>query len=191
MNANTWIVDYNERFKDYPEIWKLKSRDNFYCYYLNDSLIYTKDIIQKYDIKSVLDYGCGFGYSMNGIVDIPVFRFDPFVEKFKERPTQPADLVIAYRVFPIIENEKIPDFLEDVVSLTNKMLIFSMSVSKDENARNEEWYIRKLMPYIPNPFKFVKTTRMTIEKFKELRNDNLPHERKDIIFIYLSKDQPI
>jgi hypothetical protein len=188
--TQTWTIDYNERFKDYPEIWKLKSRGNVYVYYLNDSLVYTKYFIERYNINSIIDYGCGFGRSMHGY-DVPVFRYDPFVEKFKEKPTQPADLVVAYRVFPVIENEKINEFLEEIVSLTNKMLIFSMTVQTGENSRNEEWYLKKLMRYIPEPFKFVHTTRMPIEKYRELSNDTIPYEKKDMIYIYLSKDQPI
>ena len=95
----------------------------------NSSVKFMNYFCDKYDAKSVIDYGCGFAKNHFEISDnIKVVNYDPFVEQWSARPNQSADLVVCYNVLNIIEPEYFNDVILDIYNLTNKAVICNLKV---------------------------------------------------------------
>ncbi len=61
---------------------------------------YLKFLIEKYDIKTVLDFGCGKGiqysiYNLDKELGITVTQYDPCIHGLEAWPTEQFDMVIA------------------------------------------------------------------------------------------------
>ncbi len=77
---------------------------------------------------SVLDYGCGkgtLGRTLRG-AGIDARDYDPAVVAFSERPKR-ADLVVSVDVLEHLELECVDEVLEDLRSLTGKVLFVAIS----------------------------------------------------------------
>lgn len=119
------------------------------------------ELINKMDIKHVLDYGCGSRLSLaralQGNVDHP-FKYqayDPCVEKFNKAPI-PAEMVCCLDVLEHIEEDSIDDVLDHLQSLTEVIGFFSIDtgpalkvMSDGRNAhvlqRPPEWWLPRIM----------------------------------------------
>ena len=78
---------------------------------------------------TILDYGCGKGTLGNtfreaGLAN--VVDYDPAIPG-KDRPPQPADLVVAVDVMEHIEPDCLQDVLRDLVRVTKKILFVAIS----------------------------------------------------------------
>lgn len=80
------------------------------------------DLINKYDAKSFLDYGCGKG-NLIGKLPISVWLYEPALE-IDER--QPSDIVLVRNVLPHVEPECLDDVLQDIKRLTLKCVVFKI-----------------------------------------------------------------
>jgi hypothetical protein len=97
-----------------------------------------KELAEKYNPKSLLDYGCGKGlqYESGSIIAFgndqltfdkfigveSVYKFDPCVEKFKEHPPTGAkfDAIIAIQSLTAIPDADMPLIVKQLESMTNK-----------------------------------------------------------------------
>lgn len=142
MNSDkkTWTIEYNKR---YSEIWIKLRRDNYYHFFYNETCVDTKKLITLFNASSIIDYGCGNAISTRDIKNISVFKFDPFVEEYKTRPTECADLVIAYNVLSTVEIEHLEAVIEDIFNFSNDVVVFSIPISK-RNEKTSEWYLNKV-----------------------------------------------
>ena len=119
-----------------------------------------KTIIEKYDIKSILDYGCGKGQQYEWIIPnanieqwvdgvlstgsdtvphgktleefwgIEVEKFDPAYPAFEKEPSGPSDLVIVSHVLGSIPPADLPIIVDRLYSLTNKYLYVVEAVGR-------------------------------------------------------------
>ena len=118
--------------------------------------------IKEYNIKSILDYGCGKGtLKAQFFKKNPIYKekirwqnYDPGFEIYDNLP-KPADLVIVRDVMEHIEEDKIDANLEYIHSLTKKLVWFMIpkdsSTKKLSDGRNAhitqepaEWWIKKI-----------------------------------------------
>lgn len=79
-----------------------------------------KDLINKYEFETVLDYGCGKGLLKKAIGPI-ITEYDPAISG-KDNPPSPAELVICSDVLEHIEPECIDDVLGDLERVTQDFL---------------------------------------------------------------------
>ncbi len=96
-----------------------------------------RDIIENYDCKTVLDYGCGkaklFKKFEGGKYDIEWQNYDPAVAMYCKMP-KPADLVIVRDVMEHVEIEKIDNVLEHIASLSNNVVWFLIPSGKSSKS---------------------------------------------------------
>lgn len=92
-----------------------------------------REIIDKHDCRSVLDYGCGKGhqYIMNvpdtdqtfdQFLGVPITRFDPAVSHFSTKPEGTFDLVICCDVVEHVHEEGHEWLVEDLYGYADKVL---------------------------------------------------------------------
>ena len=83
----------------------------------------TNDTIwnDKFNIKNLIDYGCGDGNSTKGL-NIPVVNYDPFVINFKEYPKEPAYMVVCYHVLNCIEPLYFDKVIDELFFLSKQIL---------------------------------------------------------------------
>lgn len=130
--------DYNEVTKDRSPSWKLYSRINDYKFILENGeerkLI---DIINEYDVRSILDYGCGHSTSIRRILesnnrtDIKLVGYDPFIEGKDVRPEETFDMVMCHNVLGGIEKEYVAAVIEDVLNYSNKIVVIKIPTGKE------------------------------------------------------------
>lgn len=122
---------------------------------------YIIGLINNYDIKSYLDYGCGKGAMVNEITNafpnIDVVGYDPGIIKFNSIPKQ-AEFVSAIDVLEHIEPEYIDNILSHIYSLFTKICYLEISCApagrKLPDGRNAHliqedsiWWKNKLLKY--------------------------------------------
>jgi hypothetical protein len=130
--------DYNEVTKDRPSSWKLYSRINDYRFFLENGkerrLI---DIINEFDIKSILDYGCGNSTSIRRILqssnktNVKLYDYDPFVKGKDIRPNEMFDMVVCHNVLGGIEENYVPAVIEDLINYSKKIVIIKIPTGKE------------------------------------------------------------
>tara|TARA_R110000868_G_scaffold96894_1_gene266516 strand:+ start:88 stop:663 length:576 start_codon:yes stop_codon:yes gene_type:complete len=155
-----YTLDYNEVSKTQTILWQKFSRNNLYKFNTKDGLVDATDIIKYVNATSVLDYGCGFGHSLDSISNIvTVQKYDPFVPEFTTRPTGKYDLVVAYNVLSCVETICFDDVIDDLYQLTGKLLLLNIPCSGFYN-RDKDWYLN----YFNDSIKFkLKTSNYTEE----------------------------
>jgi hypothetical protein len=170
-----WTQDYNELHKDFPENWKIFSRKNQYNFIMKNGS--TKNIeffCSQYKIKSIIDYGCGFpGNHFKSTPEISIYNYDPFIEEYSIRPTEPADMVICYNVLNIIEPDCFDDVLDDINDLTNKIFLCNIRIP-GHWLNNYEYFVDKIS------YKF-KTKRIS-------HSDDKKYLGKSNLFILAEKN---
>lgn len=130
--------DYNDITDGYPEWWKVDSRNNKYTFYSIDGkerrLI---DIINKYNIRSILDYGSGNSSSIRITLtscnrqDILLEEYDPFVPGKEIRPDKTFDLVVCHNVLGGIEKEYVSSVVDDLLNYSNKIVLIKIPTRKE------------------------------------------------------------
>ena len=113
--------------------------------------------------KSILDYGCGYGLSLDNLQqtfpDIKMYYYDPFVKKFKTYPTIPCDLIISVHALNNIEDEYFDEALQDIHTLCLKNGLFSIKLYQYPEhkyfTRQENWYIDRIAKLFKIPYKSI------------------------------------
>jgi len=143
-----------------------------------------KDIVNAYDIKTLLDYGCGKGkqYTEESIYDpalppmtldkylgVDVYKYDPCVKEFDILPSAGTkfDAVILIQVLPFIPDDDLAWVNKLLMTYTNKVCFIgqadeSLSISrKKQSVMNPEW------------FKETRTNDWYIDRFKDWAGSDL------------------
>ena len=118
-----------------------------------------KEIMQRYNVTEVLDYGCGAGGFKKALNDptVEVYEYDPGILGKEESP-DPSDFVICIDVLEHIEPDKIKDVLKDLRRVTRGVGYFTIStiparriLSDGRNAHliveNYDWWMDKLKDF--------------------------------------------
>ena len=97
---------------------------------------YTSEInalIQHSNIKTCIDYGCGKAqawsfHKMQVLFGLDkVVLYDPGVEIYSNRPTEPADLVMSIDVLEHVPEDCVDEVLIDICSLAKKAVFLNIS----------------------------------------------------------------
>src|SRR5688572_9190678 len=119
------------------------------------------EIINRLEVKHVLDYGCGSRLSLAKALNGKVHHafkyqaYDPCVPRFSTAPI-PAEMVCCMDVLEHIEEDCIEDVLDHLVSLTESFGFFSIDtgpakkvMADGRNAhvlqRPPEWWLPRIM----------------------------------------------
>jgi methyltransferase family protein len=86
------------------------------------------DLIKRYQVKTVLDYGCGRGSLVYSLLaaDIDARGYDPAIEG-KDQSPEPADLVVCTDVMEHIEPQCLSNVIDHLHYLTNVLLFVAIS----------------------------------------------------------------
>jgi len=83
------------------------------------------DCIEKYQVKSFLDFGCGKGYFLQALKekypDIEMFGFDPANDNFQTLPDT-VDMIYSSDVLEHIEPEKLEETILDLKLRCSKVM---------------------------------------------------------------------
>jgi len=115
-------------------------------------------LIDRYDIKEMLDYGCGKGMLAQSIKPnhaLDIAQYDPAIEELSESP-DPAEMVCCIDVLEHIEPEYLDGVLDDLKRLTLSYGFFSIhtepAMKTLPDGRNAhliqekyDWWLPKLM----------------------------------------------
>lgn len=123
-----------------------------------------KNLYEKIEAKSLLDYGCGKGLLAKQL-DFPIWEYDPCVLG-KDFPPRAADLVVCIDVLEHIEPEYLDNVLGDILRCTKKIAFFIIATRPAgkflPDGRNthliqegKEWWIKKLSEFFDVPEKGV------------------------------------
>jgi hypothetical protein len=173
-------------------------------------------IIKEFDVKSILDYGCGKAEFQKYIFEknLKITNFDPAYEEFSKKPVGFFDLVLCIDVMEHIEESKVEEVFADIFSYSNKVFLTIscypaiQTLPNGKNAhytiKEPNWWENKLKPY-ENKYTVIfqvkpersklqnlpeewKPNKITIERIQKNIND----KRLDPIQIekYLSNTNP-
>jgi hypothetical protein len=168
-----YTLDYNQVASKESILWQMYSRNNLYKFNTTHGTVDATDIIKRVNAKRVLDYGCGYGHSLDSISNIvSVQKYDPFVPEFSTRPTGKYDLVVAYNVLGCVETECFDEVMDDLYSLTGKLLLLNIPCNGFYH-RDKDWYLDKF----ENNSKFkLLSSNYTEETFTSIRTNTATKE---------------
>jgi len=177
-----YSIDYNEQQKRLPPRTRHYSRNNFYVFYRENDQVDIDHYVEKHEIKSIIDYGCGYGHATDHL-GIETQKFDPFIPEFERYPDKSADLVVAYNVLNVVEDQYIHDVINELYNLSKKIVLINVAVR--ENAfygkRTIDYYIQTLQNVYNEKFEI-------IEYFNKREFDKRSFE--DSTFYVLLKRKP-
>ncbi len=152
---------------------KIKEKDDVYNGKTTSSYAdVIKKIIEKNNITSLLEYGCGKAYyynnefthneklikSLKDYWGTEIYLFDPCVIKYNKFPNNSVDLTLCIDVLEHIPEEDIDWVLEKFLSITKKFSFISVAcypaiatLPNGENAHitihTPEWWLNKLSKF--------------------------------------------
>jgi hypothetical protein len=120
-----------------------------------DTIKYQKqirDLVVRYDAKTILDYGCGKGLqyttplpyesedrlqTFDEWLGVKVYKYDPCVEQFKELPPKGTkfDGVICNQVLSAIPDDDLGWVAKELESYTDKFCFIGLNFSKPAKAK--------------------------------------------------------
>lgn len=117
---------------------------------------FIKEYINAYNIRSIIDYGCGKGSQYSWVIPetggqtvedywgIPVFKYDPAYAPYatKPRPGERFDLVICTHTLGAIPTFDRRAVVEDLFGLANKLIYVAEKIGpiKKNVFSNKEWF---------------------------------------------------
>jgi hypothetical protein len=128
MNTQT-LVDSYELYKQTHE----QKPKYFKGYSLQQYVFEIGSFIQRTNIRTLIDYGCGKAGVWNDwdLKDLwkldEVVLWDPGVEEYITKPTEPRDLVICIDVLEHVPEHLVDEVLADMCSLANKAIFCNVS----------------------------------------------------------------
>ena len=152
-----------------------------YVFIHNKNMRKVKDLISEYDIKNILDYGCGNSYSMNYIVDsstspVELTKYDPFVSQYSVRPENKFDLVVSHNVINVVEIEYVSKVLEDICEYANKIVLLKIYTKKE----NVSFYVKKV-----EELTNVKIKEFSISNYEENKSVFSEFHTEDESLVYM------
>lgn len=141
-----------------------------------------KDLVIKYNAKTILDYGCGKGLqyidplpyhsetvlqTFDQYLDVQVYKYDPCVEQFKNPPPKGTkfDGVICTQVLGSIPDADMPWVANELESYTDKFCFISLNFQKVGKSSKTI--------YDPEFYKLPRTRSFFKSYFKGWKNNNL------------------
>lgn len=89
--------------------------------------------IKTYDIRSILDFGCGKGEMVNSLKEkypnMQVYGWDPAFNSLAELPIQ-VDMIISTDVLEHIEPNLLDETINDLLTRTNKLMYHLVACHK-------------------------------------------------------------
>lgn len=149
MNNKFYTDNFYENFLNMlgvSEEWQNRFRNNKYNFYTKNGYKHINYFIEKFKIKSIIDYGCGFGNGTKDLKNIEVFKYDPYIEEYKEYPSNPADMIVCYNSLNDIEDQYFDAVIDSLYKLTNKILLCNI-ILNGIHFRTEEWYEEKFLKH--------------------------------------------
>ncbi|MBE3144977.1 MAG: glycosyltransferase family 29 protein [Planctomycetes bacterium] len=113
-------------------------------------------IAKEYDVKTILDYGCGKGSLVKLLSNgYEAFGYDPYVDEYSKRPASTVDMVVSTDFFEHVGENEIDAAIADIKSYSPKVQFHAISNRKaaqilpdGTNAHNtvkdSEWWEEKL-----------------------------------------------
>ena len=187
MNNSKFTHDYYDlikKYKDFHEfgIGKLLPQDTFAGTSLSPWALILRELFQKNNYKSLIDFGCGKAGLYEKEIDLDgkkfqglskfwdcddIYLYDPAVEKYSKYPDKKADVVICTDVLEHITPQDIDFFIDNLYMLAEKLLFVVVSVRAAskffEDGRNihltikppEEW--KKIFKRFNDKYKSINT----------------------------------
>ena len=105
--------------------------NTFKGYSLKSNIEYINKIIDKNNINSLLDFGCGKALEYENDPfekkDLDIFLYDPYFFKHSKLPKTKYDLTICTDVMEHVERDNLEKTLKDINKFTEKVIFFSIS----------------------------------------------------------------
>ena len=140
-------------------------KKNEYYFNTKSGLKDTKYFIERYQAKSVLDYGCGY-------TDLKIdnlSKYDPFIEEYKVLPEGKFDLVFCHNVLNQIRQDDLSNTIQKVYDIAEKAVVFNIQFPGMYKTRLM-WYIN-IMENLNLNIK--ETTTIKLQEFEALLNTDL------------------
>lgn len=145
------------------------------------------DIIDRYNVESLLDYGCGKAtlsiafeiadFILDEPLNLKISNFDPCIKSFSSLPSR-ADLVVCMDVMEHIEEDKVKTTLEYIAYLTNMAAYFTISTRLSRkilpNGRNSHITVKDLDWWTRAITEYFNIVRIETTKKGELRIEAVP-----------------
>lgn len=84
-----------------------------------------ENVIQKFNVENVLDYGCGKGEL---VCSVPTYYYDPCMPAFADGNSKARDMVVCVDVMEHVEKDCIDFVLADIKRCMKKCAFMSISV---------------------------------------------------------------
>lgn len=144
---------YKETHERYPDYFK--------GYSIMSYVTQIDMLIKHYQIKTVLDYGCGKGmgwakYNLKDVWNLDrVVLYDPGVEQYATKPIEKSQLVICTDVLEHVPAHLIDDVLDDIDRCASDMIFLGISTrpatkqlvdgtNAHATVKPDEWWDKKL-----------------------------------------------
>lgn len=125
-------------------VWGISTSYNF-------TFVTVDSFIKLIKPKSILDYGCGKGFTLDQLKvkfpDIVMVNYDPFYSKHSLFPTAPCELVICYNVLQDVELEFLDQTIEQIYNLSSKNILLSMNFCESKGQTDVDWWRNRLSGY--------------------------------------------
>lgn len=124
---------------------------------------YLKNLIQRYNIKTVLDFGCGKGaqyskFNLDKELGIEVTQYDPCIHGLESWPIGKWDMVIALDCLKAIDKKDIDWLYDQFISWADKCIFIATQTEFDPKKDKTDLYkdldrVEQTLDLVPTNFK--------------------------------------